>query len=76
MPKWQDLDVYGVRALENVKLIFGFCQASDGRYYGDQTDSSTARELKRNVANASRRSGSGAVLRTLEGFFAQHFGGE
>jgi hypothetical protein len=74
VPKWQDLEIYGVGPLETVKLMFGFCQASGGRYFGDETEMVTARELKRNAAKASGRSGSGDDLHTLEDFFARRFG--
>lgn len=66
--------MYGVRALETVKLMFTFCQHSGGRYYGDETESATAAELKKKAAEACGKSASDGKLRTLEGFFGQHFG--
>ncbi|KAF2821447.1 NAD(P)-binding protein [Ophiobolus disseminans] len=71
--KWQDLEVYGVRALETVKLMFGFCQQSGGRYFGDKTEAETAQELKKRAVEACGLSGDVAKLQDLEHFFAQRF---
>jgi hypothetical protein len=73
MPRWQDLDVYGIRALETVKLMFGFCQESGGRYFGDETEAETALELKKKAAEARGRSRDDAELQTLEDFFVAQF---
>ncbi|KAH7063865.1 hypothetical protein BKA63DRAFT_183817 [Paraphoma chrysanthemicola] len=74
--KWQDLEVYGIRALETVKLMFGFCQASGGRYYGDVTEAGTASELKKKVNEACGRSSGDGHLKSLEDFFKREFGGK
>ena len=76
MPKWQDLETYGVRALETVKLMFGFCQESGGRYFGAETEAGTAAELKKIATEASGKTGHETKLSTLEGFFKHHFGGQ
>jgi hypothetical protein len=73
VPKWQDLDVYGIRALEIVKLIFGFCQKSGGQYFGDEIQAATALGLKKKAAEACSRSYDNVELQTLEDFFAARF---
>lgn len=74
--KWQDLEIYGIRALEAIKLMFGFCQESGGRYFGDETEAITAAELKKNAAEASGKTGEETKLFTLERFFKRDFGGK
>tara|TARA_R110002003_G_scaffold149_3_gene13509 strand:+ start:29299 stop:29565 length:267 start_codon:yes stop_codon:yes gene_type:complete len=74
--KWQDLEVYGIRALETVKLMFGFCQESGGRYYGDITEAESASELKKKVNEACGKPNNLAKLASLEGFFKREFGGK
>ena len=76
VPKWQDLEIYGIRALEAIKFMFGFCQESGGRYYGDETEANTAAELKRLATEASGKTGDGTKLFTLEQFFKREFGGK
>ena len=76
IPRWQDLNVYGIRALETVKLMFGFCQESGGRYYGDETEISTATELKKLAAEATGRTGGETKLLSLEAFFQKEFAGK
>jgi hypothetical protein len=76
VPKWQDLDVYGIRALETVKLMFGFCQESSGRYFGDETEAETALELKKKAVEAYGRPGGDVKMRHLEDFFAAQFGSD
>lgn len=72
--KWQDLEIYGIRALEAIKYMFGFCQESGGRYYGDETEDKTAAELKKKAAEASGKTGDETKLLTLERFFKREFG--
>ncbi|KAF2258880.1 NAD(P)-binding protein [Lojkania enalia] len=74
IPNWRDLEVYGIRALETVKLIFGFVQEAGGKYYGVETEARTAAELKRKAAEASGKFGNDAKLSTLGKFFAENFG--
>ena len=74
--KWQDLDTFGVRALETVKLMFGFCQESGGRYYGVETEASTAAELKKLAAEAQGKSGQDTELLGLADFFKREFAGK
>ncbi|KAF2728698.1 NAD(P)-binding protein [Polyplosphaeria fusca] len=76
IPNWRDLEVYGVRALETVKLMFGFCQESGGRYYGVETENQTAAELKKKGAEACGKSGDGVALLTSEKVFKREFAGE
>ncbi|KAF2278037.1 NAD(P)-binding protein [Westerdykella ornata] len=76
IPNWQDLEVYGIRALETVKGMFGFCQASGGRYYGVKTERGTAAELKKKAAVACGKSGEEASLLSLEQYFKREFGGK
>ena len=73
---WQSLETYGSRALETVKLMFGFCQESGGRYYGVDTENDTAAILKRKAEEAKGKSGDDAKLLTLEKWFAREFAGK
>lgn len=75
IPKWQDLETYGIRAIETVKLMFGFCQESGGRYYGVETETSTAAQLKREAAEACGKTGEDEKLLMLEKWFGREFGG-
>ncbi|KAF1995503.1 NAD(P)-binding protein [Amniculicola lignicola CBS 123094] len=74
IPNWRDLDVSVFPPLEGVKLMFGFVQEAGGRYYGVETEKSTAAELKKRAAEASGKSGEEAILQTVESFWAKHFG--
>lgn len=71
-PKWQDLEVYGIRGLETMKRMFGFCQESGGKYYGVVTEKETAIGLKKLAAGA--RGKPGGNLLGLEEFFRREFG--
>ena len=73
IPRWQDFNVYGIHALEAVKLMFGFCQESGGRYYGDETEINTATDLKKVAAEATGRDGDETKLLSLEEFFQREF---
>lgn len=75
IPRWQDFDTYGIRALETVKLMFGFCQESGGRYYGEETENRTAASPKKVAAEARGLSGHETELLTLEEFFKKEFAG-
>lgn len=66
---WRDIEVYGIRSLETIKRMFGFCQDSGGRYYGDETEVVTAAELKKLAAEACGASSERAELSTLGKFF-------
>jgi hypothetical protein len=69
-----DLESYGVRTIEEtVKPMFAFCQESGGRYFGDETESGTAAELKKEAAEARGKSGEDAQLITFEAWFAREF---
>ena len=70
---WEDLNVYGILSLENVKLMFAFTQVSGGRYYGDETEVETSIALKKKGAEARGRAGEEVKLLTLESFFAREF---
>ncbi|KAH7125622.1 hypothetical protein B0J11DRAFT_310636 [Dendryphion nanum] len=74
--KWQDLDTFGVRALETVKLMFGFCQESGGRYFGVETEASTAAELKKAAAEAQGKTGKQTELFSIVEFFKREFAGK
>ncbi|KAF2465797.1 NAD(P)-binding protein [Lindgomyces ingoldianus] len=72
--KWEDLEVYGIRALETVKGMFGFCQESGGRYYGVENEKATAAQLKKRAAEARGQTGEETKLMTLEKWFERGFG--
>lgn len=73
LASWEDLETYGVKALETVKLIYKFCQHTDGKYFGVQSDKSTPTKLKAAAAVARGRSGAEAELTTAETFFRRAF---
>ncbi|ORY04480.1 hypothetical protein BCR34DRAFT_491484 [Clohesyomyces aquaticus] len=73
IPNWQNLEVYGIRALETVKGMFGFCQKSGGRYYGVETENDTAAALKVRASEAKGIFGDKAKLLTLEEWFQREF---
>ena len=54
--------------------MFGFCQESGGRYFGDVTGADTAAQLKKLAAEARGVTGKATELGTLEDFFKVHFG--
>jgi hypothetical protein len=56
--------------------MFGFCQESSGRYFGDETEAETALELKKKAAEARGRSHDDVELRSLKDFFAAKFGSD
>lgn len=56
-----------------MKLMFGFCQESGGRYYGEATEKDTAASLKKAAAQACGRFDDHAKLLTLEEFFKREF---
>ncbi|KAF2875197.1 hypothetical protein BDV95DRAFT_626692 [Massariosphaeria phaeospora] len=76
IPDWHDLEVYGIRALETIKLMFGFVQEAGGKYWGVETEKGTAAGLKRKGAEAGGKSGKEVELLTLEGWFEREFGGK
>lgn len=76
VPTWQELEIYGIHALESIKFMFGFCQESGGRYYGDETEGNTALGLKKKAAKASGKNSEEAKLYTLGEFFKRDFGGK
>lgn len=73
MESLDDLQTYGLRALETVKSVFGFCQASGGNYYGLPNDVAPAAQLKKAAAEAQGKSGSETELLTIKEFFKRHF---
>ncbi|PGH21375.1 hypothetical protein AJ80_03292 [Polytolypa hystricis UAMH7299] len=69
---WKDFPTMGVRSLENIKLMLGFMQWCEGRYYRNlEFDEQTAKDLKKSVEDSVGSSGS---LVTADQFFAKIFG--
>ncbi|KAL1605114.1 hypothetical protein SLS60_004657 [Paraconiothyrium brasiliense] len=62
IPNWRDLEVYGIRGLETIKYMWGICQESGGRYFGDETEAITAAELKKLAAATRGDTGKSARL--------------
>jgi hypothetical protein len=69
---WKSMETYGMRGLETVKYMFGFCQHSGGRYYGTPNDVAPAAELKAAAAKAQGKDADGSDLVTIERFFAKY----
>ncbi|KAI9373562.1 hypothetical protein BJX61DRAFT_552160 [Aspergillus egyptiacus] len=73
-PNWEAFDTCGIPELEDVKLMFGFTQSTNGRYFGeDASEKNTAAELKRITAQTLGRSEEKGQLQTAERFFRTHF---
>jgi hypothetical protein len=71
---WEDMETYGMKAIETVKCMFGFCQYSGGKYYGVPTENETSGELKKAAHEAQGKSGADGKLMTLERWFKREFG--
>jgi hypothetical protein len=56
--------------------MFGFCQESSGRYYGEETEKHTAAGLKKAAAQARGLADDHTKLLTLEEFFKREFAGK
>jgi hypothetical protein len=56
--------------------MFGFCQESGGRYYGEETEKDTAAGLKKAAARARGLDVDHTKLLTLEEFFEREFAGK
>lgn len=56
--------------------MFGFCQESGGRYFGEVTENRTAAGLKKAAAQARGLSDDRLELLTLEEFFEREFAGK
>lgn len=54
--------------------MWGMCQMSGGRYFGDETESATAARLKKLAAEARGVTGKATQLTTLEDFYRAKFG--
>ncbi|KAF2686323.1 NAD(P)-binding protein [Lentithecium fluviatile CBS 122367] len=74
LPRVSDLESYGARTIEEtVKPMFALCQESGGRYFGDETESATAAELKKQAAEARGEVGEETKLMTYEKWFKREF---
>ncbi|KAF1812526.1 NAD(P)-binding protein [Eremomyces bilateralis CBS 781.70] len=73
LPSWKDLPTFGVKSLETIRHMFGYCQISGGLYFGEPTETHTAATLKRIATEAQGKIGSDAELMTVEKFFGTHF---
>ncbi|KAH6980631.1 hypothetical protein BKA56DRAFT_616474 [Ilyonectria sp. MPI-CAGE-AT-0026] len=69
MERWQDLPTLGLTVLETVKRMHGFCQESNGWYYGSANDNGLASSLKAAGASARGETGEDTKLTTLDKFF-------
>lgn len=75
LPSWEAFDTQGIAELEEVKLMFGFTQSTDGRYFGNEyTEKHTAAELKRATAIALKIPEDQQHLVSAEGWFRERFG--
>jgi hypothetical protein len=73
MENWKDFPTYGLRPMETVRNMFGFCQSSGGMYYGVPNDVVLPAKLKKAVAEAQGKTGEECELMTMEKFFKAHF---
>jgi hypothetical protein len=74
MENWKEFPTYGLRPMETVRDMFGFCQYSGGLYYGVPNDAVVPAKLKKMAAEAQGKTGDDLGLMTLEKFFKDHFG--
>jgi hypothetical protein len=65
------METFGDHALDMVKHMFGFCQASGGLYYGVPNDTGPALKAKRAAQDAQGVARTG--LTSAEAFFAKYF---
>ncbi|KAM0397918.1 NmrA-like protein family domain-containing protein 1 [Fusarium culmorum] len=72
MEDWKSMETYGDTGFETVKLMFGFCQYSDGLYYGVPNDFVPASDLKARAVEAKGAVGDGKLM-TLERFWQKYF---
>lgn len=70
---WKVFETYGRKDLETLKYMFGFCQYSGGKYYGELNNLASPKELKEAAARAKGKPEE-VSLQTLEGFFEANFG--
>ncbi|POR37239.1 NmrA family protein [Tolypocladium paradoxum] len=70
---WRSVETYGSPEIETVKTMFGFCQHSGGRYFGEVNNIGPAREIKAKVAAAKGLPAGEGALMTLEKFMGKHF---
>ncbi|KAJ5134867.1 hypothetical protein N7448_000110 [Penicillium atrosanguineum] len=73
LPSWEAFDTHGIHELEDVKLMFGFTQITDGKYFADPTECHTASELKKTTAMALGWSESRYELVTAREWFSVRF---
>jgi len=73
MSNVDDIQTYGMKALETVKHVFSFSQASGGHYFGTPNDVEPAAELKRLAAEAQGKQGDETKLLTVKQFWKDHF---
>jgi len=52
---WKDFPTYGLRPLEIVRDMFGFCQFAGGLYFGTPNDVVSPAQLKKVAAEAQGR---------------------
>jgi hypothetical protein len=65
---WRAFETYGRGDLETLKYMFGFCQHSGGKYYGEPNNLTVPAALKAAAAEAKGKPQE-AHLTTLEEFF-------
>lgn len=74
LPSWEAFDTRGVAELEDTKLMFGFTQHTNGRYFGPEpSECKTASKLKQVTAAALGRPKEEQQLCKVENWFRKHF---
>ncbi|EAW15298.1 NmrA/HSCARG family protein [Aspergillus clavatus NRRL 1] len=74
LPSWEDFDTHGIPELQDTKMMFGFTQNNQGRYFGPEpSEKNTASELKRVTALALGQPVEAQKLTTAGEWFQKYF---
>lgn len=67
------METHGNTELETVRTMFGFCQYTGGRYFGEDDDVGPAQELKAKATAAKGLTEGDGRLMTLDRFLRKHY---
>lgn len=74
LASWKEFDTHGIPELEDTKMMFGFTQNNQGRYFGPEpSEKDTAGTLKLATAMAMGLPKEEHKLMTVEEWFRKHF---
>ncbi|KAJ5904766.1 hscarg dehydrogenase [Penicillium subrubescens] len=73
LPSWKNLGE-GIPEMEDGRLLFAFGEATNGRYFGEDSCTDIPMELKKLAFAAQGKATSGAKLASLGPWFSKNFG--